>query len=142
MQMTSYKLSFNEMGSLMLFLRDVDWDILKNNNQLITKFIYDTCRDMYENLEKRGLRILANKRMDKPVKISFSDLEMLSISLLAKYPHGNACISSVVNKVLLELPVEVIHVLNPIKNEQTVDQYFSAYLGTSEFLCKMLPKYP
>lgn len=122
MQMTNYKLSFEEMRSLMLFLRDVDWDVLTKDNMVLAKFIHDTSKNIYEKLEKRGLRIiLDNKRINKPVKFSFSDLEMLSISLLAKHPHENSHINMVINKILLKLPIEVINVLTPIKNEKSID---------------------
>jgi hypothetical protein len=109
------------MRSLMLFLRDFDWNLFISEDKILAKFIYDTCRSMYVNLEKRGLRIIANKRMDKPVKITFSDLELLSISLMAKYPHDNAHINMVVSKLLLELSIEIINVLNPPKNETVND---------------------
>lgn len=121
MQVTSYKLDFYELQSLMLFLRDFDWDLLKSGSQVVTKFTYDTCKILYENLKKRGLRLLAIKRTNKPVKIEFTDLEMLSISILAKFPHDSSHINMVINKLLLELPVEVINVLNPIQHEKSID---------------------
>lgn len=121
MQMTSYKLDFYELQSLMLFLRDFDWDSLISGNPIIAKFTYDTCKILYENLKKRGLRLLTKKRTNKPIKIGFSDLEMLSISILAKFPHESPHINMVINKLLLELPIEVINILNPIQNEKSID---------------------
>jgi hypothetical protein len=109
------------MRSLMLFLRDYNWQKLIGENRVLAKFIYDTCRCMYSDLEKRGLRIIEGKRMEKPVKYSFTDLELLSISLMAKHPHDNAHINMVINKLLLELPIEIINVLNPKEHEQSVD---------------------
>ena len=121
MQMTSFKLDFYEMQSLMLFLRDFDWDILKSSNQVIAKFSYDTCKILYEKLKKRGLRMLTYKKTNKPVKIDLSDMEMLSISILAKYPHDSSHINMVINKLLLELPIEVINILNPSTHEKSID---------------------
>lgn len=121
MQMTSFKLDFYEMQSLMLFIRDFDWEMHKPGNQVVAKFTYDTCKTLYENLKKRGLRMLTYKKTSKPVKVELSDLEMLSISILAKYPHESSHINMVINKLLLELPIEVINVLNPHKNEKSIN---------------------
>jgi predicted nucleotide-binding protein (sugar kinase/HSP70/actin superfamily) len=121
MQMTTFNLDFYEIQSLMLFLRDFDWNLLKNSNQVVAKFTYDTSKTLYENLKKRGLRMLSYKKTNKPVKIGLTDLEMLSISILAKYPHESAHINMVINKLLLELPIEVINILNPPAHEKSID---------------------
>lgn len=121
MQTTSFKLDFYEMQSLMLFLRDFDWDLLKTSNQIVAKFTYDTCKALYENLKKRGLRMLSCKKINRPVKICFSDLEMLSISIMAMYPHDSSHINMVINKLLLKLPIEVINILNSPSHEKSID---------------------
>lgn len=121
MQKTSFKLDFYEMQSLMLFLRDFEWNVLKSGNPIVAKYAYDTCRLLYENLKKRGLRMLSIKKTNKPVRIELSELEMLSLSILAKYPHESSHINMVINKLLLELPIEVINVLNPPKHEKSID---------------------
>lgn len=121
MQKTNYKLSFDEMRSLMLFLRDYDWSKSLHENPVLTKYIYDTCRLMYANLEKRGLRIIANKRMEKSIVLSFSDLELLSISIMAKFPHENPHISMVINKLMLDLPIDIINLLSKQNHEKSIN---------------------
>lgn len=121
MQKTSLKLDFYELQSLMLFLRDFDWEVLNKGNRVVAKFTYDTCKALYESLKKRGLRMLTYKKTGKPVKIEFSDLEMLCFSILAKYPHESSHINMVMNKLLLELPIEIINVLNPPTNEKSIN---------------------
>ena len=120
MQRTSYKLSFEEVRGLMLFLRDTDWEILRDENRVQARFIYDTCMALYARLEKLLLRKLKNKKRDIPCKVSLSGLESLSISILARHPHENARINSVINKLLLETPIEVINILNPANHEKSI----------------------
>jgi len=111
-KMVGYKLTFHELRCLMLFLRDYEWEkILKKDNLVLDKYIYDTCSCLYQTLEKRCLQLLASKQINRSVKQSFSELELLSISILAKFPHERNEINSVINKILLELPIEVINVL-------------------------------
>lgn len=107
MKTINYNLSFVELGGILLFMRDFEWKPAVTRNKVLEKYIYDTCKQLYERLEQKGLQLIAEKKMECSIQIGFSELEVLTISIMSKKQHSNPNVKYSINKIILDLPPEI-----------------------------------
>jgi hypothetical protein len=120
MKTINYTLSFVELGGILLFFRDYEWKPAITRNRILEKYIYDTCKLLYERLERKGLQLIADKQMESTVEIEFSELEVLTISIMSqKQQHSNPNVKYSVNKIILDLPPEIRKYFEPINHTQS-----------------------
>ena len=116
METTKYKLNLQEIHAVMLFLRDYDWKPVLDGDKVVAKYIYNTASQLYNILKKRGLRLVESKN-DKRVNIALSELEILTIAILAKVEHENHFVKYAINKIIMDMPIEIINVLEKANTE-------------------------
>ena len=119
MKTINYNLSFVELGGILLFLRDYKWKPVITRNRILEKYIYDTCKRLYERLEIKGLQLIENKQMEGKIEIGLSELEVLTITVMSKKPHSNPNVKYSVNKIILDLPPEIRKYFEPLNHAQS-----------------------
>jgi len=113
MKTIRYSLSFVELGGLLLFLRDYEWKPMISRNRILARYIYDTCKQLYERIEKTGLQLIAEKQMEKSTEVDLTELEVLTIAIMSKRMHSNPNVKYSVNKIIMDLPPEIRNYLEP-----------------------------
>lgn len=116
--MTSFHLNYEDIQSLLVFLRDYSWETI-TGRQVLSKYLYDTCGRLYTKLTKcKQQAELLNKQYNT-VKVSFNDLELLSVMLLSRSNKQHFTVKTTIDKILLDVPIEVINILESIYYEKS-----------------------
>lgn len=104
-----YKLNVNELDAITRFIREYDWQPIIDGNKILARYIYDTAKQLYGKLKQN-----IEREKEMHLSIEFSELEMLTIAILAQREHENQFIQSTINKIIMEIPFEITSILKPM----------------------------
>ncbi len=116
MEKTKFKLTHAEARELQEIVYSYIVDKTKGRLTIIDAYILDSLETIKHKVDKAVLKL--NYSENKTVTISIAYLDFITISIIATYLEKNEAKNNtgIINKIISELPIQVIYIMEHTKN--------------------------